>query len=185
MKTVVVASNNPVKIQAARNGFQRMFPAEEFHFETVSVPSGVSRQPSSDSETLQGAANRARNAARLQPQADYWIGIEGGNQDLGDDMVTFAWVVVISDWQVGKSRSGTFFLPQAVVELVRSGKELGEADDIVFERSNSKQANGAIGLLTGDVIDRVQLYEHAVVLALVPFKNPHLYPAVETGLEGD
>jgi inosine/xanthosine triphosphatase len=183
MKTVVVASNNPVKIQAARNGFQRMFPGEEFRFETVSVPSGVSRQPSSDSETLQGAANRACNAARMQPQAEYWIGIEGGNQDLGEDLVTFAWVVVLSDRQTGKSRSGTFYLPPAVAELVRSGMELGEADDIVFEQSNSKQANGAIGLLTGDVIDRVQLYENAVVLALVPFKNPHLYPALDTGLE--
>jgi non-canonical (house-cleaning) NTP pyrophosphatase len=53
--------------------------------------------------------------------------------------------------------------------------ELGEADDLVFGRSNSKQDNGAIGLLTGDVIDRAQLYEQAVILALVPFKNPDMY----------
>jgi len=58
---------------------------------------------------------------------------------------------------------------------VRAGVELGEADDIVFQRANSKQENGAIGLLTGDVIDRRQLYEHAIVLALVAFKNPSLY----------
>jgi non-canonical (house-cleaning) NTP pyrophosphatase len=38
-----------------------------------------------------------------------------------------------------------------------------------------KQANGAIGILTGDVIDRTELYQHAVILALVPFKNDGLY----------
>jgi non-canonical (house-cleaning) NTP pyrophosphatase len=59
--------------------------------------------------------------------------------------------------------------------LIRQGKELGEADDIVFSQNNSKQANGAIGILTGDVIDRTSLYEHAVILALAPFKNLELY----------
>jgi len=87
------------------------------------------------------------------------------------------WVVVRSGDRVGKARTGTFFLPAPVADLVRQGKELGEADDIIFGRSNSKQENGAIGLLTGNVIDRTQLYEHAVVLALVPFKNVGLYSA--------
>jgi non-canonical (house-cleaning) NTP pyrophosphatase len=58
---------------------------------------------------------------------------------------------------------------------VRQGMELGDADDAVFGRSNSKQANGAVGILTGNVIDRAELYEQAVVLALIPFKNPELY----------
>ena len=53
--------------------------------------------------------------------------------------------------------------------------ELGEADDIVFGQSNSKQKSGAVGLLTGDIIDRKSLYEEAVVLALIPFKNEELY----------
>ena len=38
-----------------------------------------------------------------------------------------------------------------------------------------KQAAGAIGLLTGNVVDRRQLYEQAAVLALVRFKNEALY----------
>ena len=66
--------------------------------------------------------------------------------------------------------------------MIRQGKELGEADDIVFNRANSKQDNGAVGLLTDNVIDRAQLYEQAVILALIPFKNEALY--VGTG-EGD
>lgn len=175
MTILVLASTNPVKIQALRLGFTQMFPGETIEILTTSVPSGVSDQPLSDQETLQGAANRARNAARLVPQADYWIGIEGGIEDQNEQMAAFAWVVVYTPKLIGKGRSGTFFLPPTVADLIRQGKELGEADDIVFSKQNSKQANGAIGILTGDVVDRTQLYAHAVILALVPFKNPELY----------
>jgi inosine/xanthosine triphosphatase len=189
MKTVIVASKNPVKVQAAREGFTRMFPAESFTFQTLSAPSEVSDQPFSDVETLQGAYNRARNVRALSPDADYWIGIEGGvdqfpawtpkreeapgNQN--SSLVAFAWVVVLSGEQVGKGRTGLLFLPPQVAELVHQGKELGEADDIVFGRTNSKQENGAVGLLTGNVIDRAAFYEQAVILALIPFRNPELY----------
>lgn len=175
MTTLVIASINPVKVQAAVNGFRRLFPDAELNVVTVSVPSDVAHQPLSDEETLRGALNRSNNARRAQPQADYWIGIEGGVQTLNDEFAAFAWIVVRSATLSGQARSGTFFLPPAVAELIRAGKELGEADDLVFGRSNSKQENGAVGILTGNVIDRTQLYEHAMILALIPFKNDSLY----------
>lgn len=176
MKTVIVASKNPVKIQAARQGFTRMFPGETFAFQGLSAPSGVRDQPFTNAETLQGAYNRAQNARALSPQADFWIGIEGGvDQSPEGGLVVFAWVVVLSGDQVGKGQTGVFFLPPRVAELVHQGKELGEADDIVFGRTNSKQDNGAVGLLTGDVIVRAVYYEQAVILALIPFRNPELY----------
>lgn len=175
MPTVVVASTNPVKVKAADNGFRRMFPTLALDILPVTVASGVRPQPLSDAETLAGALQRVENAVALIPDADYWIGIEGGIDDLGADMIAFAWVVVRSRQLLGKGRTGTFFLPRAVTDLIRVGKELGEADDIVFNRSNSKQDIGAVGILTGNVIERVSLYEHAVILALVPFKNEALY----------
>lgn len=177
---IVVASTNPVKVQAVRQGFGRMFPGQPFEIETISVPSGVSVQPRSSAETLQGALNRARNAAHALPQADYWVGVEGGieadEDNFPGEMLAFAWIVVQSRERLGKGLTGAFYLPPAVAELVRQGAELGEADDIVFGRSNSKQENGAIGILTGDVINRAQLYEPAVIFALIPFVNPDLYP---------
>jgi non-canonical (house-cleaning) NTP pyrophosphatase len=33
-----------------------------------------------------------------------------------------------------------------------------------------------VGILTDNAIDRQKLYEPAVVMALIPFKNPDLYP---------
>ncbi len=172
---IIVASTNPVKLQAVRLGFQRMFPEWKFQVEQLVGVQGNSSQPRGNRETLRDASYRAERAAVLVPDADYWVGVEGGIEEQDSEMAAFAWIVIRSKDRMGKGRTGAFDLPQAVAELVRQGKELGEADDIVFGLSNSKQANGAIGILTGDVIDRAQLYEHAVILALIPFKNPLLY----------
>jgi inosine/xanthosine triphosphatase len=172
---VVVASTNPVKLRAVSLGFQRMFPDQEFQIEELVGVQGNSSQPRDNRETLQSAFDRAERAACLVPQADFWVGVEGGIEEQGLQMSAFAWIVIKSIDKVGQGRTGTFYLPQVVANLVRQGKELGEADDIVFGCSNSKQANGAIGILTRDVIDRTQLYEQAVILALIPFKNPELY----------
>jgi inosine/xanthosine triphosphatase len=175
MNIISVASTNPVKLQATLDGFQRMFPRESFEVRAVKIPAPVTDQPMTDEETLEGADTRAQHAMELMPDADYWVGIEGGVMDRGPHLSGFAWVVVLSEGKRGVGRSGEFFLPENLAELVRQGVELGEADDRVFSRNNSKQANGAIGLLTGDVIDRINLYIPAVVFALIPFKNPGLF----------
>ncbi len=175
MKKVIIASRNPVKIQAVQNGFEKMFPNQEFNFIGVSVPSNVPDQPYSNDETFLGAKNRADNAFIEIKDADFHIGIEGGIEHIENEMEAFAWVVVKSAGKYGKARTGTFVFPKQVVELIKEGRELGEADDIVFQRSNSKQKNGAVGILTGDVIDRTKYYTEAVILALIPFKNVDLY----------
>jgi len=176
VKRIVVASNNPVKLDAVRRGFQRMFPEETFTVQPISAPSGVSDQPASDAETLQGAVNRASAARQMQPRADYWVGLEGGITDQTEEMEAYAWIVVLSHNQMGKSRTTNLFLPLAVAELVRQGKELGEADDIVFGRLNSKQDNGAVGILTGNVVTRSQSYEMAGDPGTYPVQDPILYP---------
>lgn len=176
MKRVVIASKNPVKIQCVQQAFEKVFPDIVFHFEGVSVPSGVSNQPMTDEETLNGAKNRAINASKAAPDAHYWAGVEGGIQKKGNEMEAFAWVVIRSMKKTGKARTASFQLPPAVVTLIDQGMELGHADDLIFKRDNSKQKNGAVGILTNDLIDRVSYYEPAVVLALIPFLNESLYP---------
>ena len=174
-KKVIVASINPVKINAVKLGFQKMFSKEDFEFEGISVASGVRDQPMSDSETLQGAINRVRNTKVKLPMSDYWVGIEGGIDEQEEEMEAFAWIVVQSAQMNGKARTGAFYLPKEVVKLIKAGKELGEADDIVFGDQNSKQKGGAVGLLTDNVLSRTSLYEEAVILALIPFKHESLY----------
>lgn len=169
---IIVASLNPVKLDATRRGFAAMFPDEHYDFSGVDGSSGVADQPMSRTETLIGATNRAKAAHKQHPDADYTIGIEGGIEPDGDYLAVFAWVVVLHQEQIGSAQTGVFYLPQEVAELVRAGHELGDADDKVFGRKNSKQQNGSIGLLTDDALTRTDYYVQAVMMALLPFKNP-------------
>ena len=177
MQKIIVASENPVKINASLAGFRRMFPDEEFSVEGVSVESGISDQPIGNEETYQGACNRLDNVQEKSPNADYWVGIEGGIEITDSGMQVAAWIVIRSrNGQFGKGKSSTFVLPPEVAKHVHEGKELGTATDIVFSKINSKQGGGSIAELTGGVLNRTGYYEEAVICALIPFKNPVLYP---------
>ncbi len=167
---VVVGSRNPVKLQAAQRGFERFFPGHAVAVEGVEVPSGVAEQPVGDAETRRGARQRALRAREAVPEAAFWVGLEGGVAWEGDDLFSFAWIAVLgADGRWGLARSGTFLLPPAVAALIREGLELGVADDRVFGAYDSKRKMGAVGLLTDGAIDRAALYEHALLLALIPF----------------
>jgi inosine/xanthosine triphosphatase len=175
MIKILVASKNPVKIEAVQEGLS-WFISEDFELVGVSVASGVPDQPMSDAETLLGATNRVQEAMCQFPDYNYYIGLEGGVEQTGSGLIAFAWMVIGDGKKFGKARTASFFLPPAVAELVHQGMELGDADDIVFRKSNSKQQNGAIGLLTHDMITRKLLYLPAVQMAFIPFLNPELYP---------
>jgi inosine/xanthosine triphosphatase len=169
MKKIIVASTNPAKIKAAIDGFSRMFPEEDFMAEGVTVDSGVNDQPMSDQETFQGALNRAHKASEAIADADYYVGLEGGIEINGKEMEAFAWIVIKShEGKLGKARTGVFILPSKIVSLISEGKELGEADDIVFGKTNSKQGSGSVGILTNDVTTRSSYYSEAIILALIP-----------------
>lgn len=175
MPHLIVASRNPVKVKAAEQGFTEMFPQQTFTTEGVSAPSGVRDQPLGDEETYQGAWNRVHAARDQYPNADYWIGIEGGNIIQGQDMEVMAWIVILSKDGFGKARTAGFYLPPRVVQLINQGYELGHADDIIFGVDNSKQTSGSSGLLTDGVMDRLRFYVPAVILALIPFLKPELF----------
>jgi inosine/xanthosine triphosphatase len=175
MKKIIVSSKNPVKLDAVLKGFSLVYPNTKFMVTGVSVESGVSEQPMSEDEVLKGALNRVNNALIAEPKGDYWVGIEGGVEEKTDGMIAFAWVVIKSNNKIGKGRTTAFYLPNKITELIKQGKELGDADDIVFGKKNSKQQNGAVGILTSDVLTRTISYSHGVILALIPFKNPTLY----------
>lgn len=167
---VVVASGNPVKIAAARAGCARVLgPEARLEMVAAEVPSGVAAQPMTDEETRRGARQRATAAREQVPEADVWLGLEGGIADDGETLWAFAWIAARWRGGHGEARTAAFALPREVAELVRQGIELGEADDRVFGRSNSKQQGGAVGILTGGRLDRAGLYEPAVVLAFIPY----------------
>ena len=167
---IIVASRNPAKLRAAEEAFSHHFEPATLLFVPVSVESGVRDQPVGDEETRQGARNRANNAALGEPDADYWVGLEGGIEVIDDQLMAFAWMAVRdSNSNISEARSVTLPLPPAVKVLIDNGLELGEANDKVFATTNSKHKGGAFGLLTEGRYTREGVYAQTLSLALLPF----------------
>jgi len=169
---VVVASQNPAKMRAVQQAFALQFPGASIGYTATEAESGVSDQPLSDEETRRGAQNRAAKARQSHPDLDYWVGLEGGIETFGDQLMTFAWMAVLDkEGKLGTARTVSLPLPPAVRKLIDEGMELGEANDQVFSTVNSKHEGGAFGLLTGGRYTREGVYTEALVLALLPFVN--------------
>lgn len=169
---IVVASTNPVKRRAVEAAFASTFPEETMELAGVEVASGVGDQPASDEATRRGARNRAKNAYAERGDADYWVGIEGGIETIGDNLMTFAWVAVRhTAGRMGEARTATLTLPPAIRTLIDEGLELGEANDRLFSTVDSKRNGGAFGLLTNGRYTRESVYTEAIILALVPLVN--------------
>lgn len=170
---VVVTSKNPVKVKATQSAFEYAFEGASMELVSQEAESGVASQPMTDEETLQGAINRVHNARQSQPDADYWVGLEGGvtlNEEQGE---AFAWMVVLNNQgQISRSRTVSFPLAPKVIALMKQGLELGQANDQLFNTHNSKQKGGAFGLLTQGRQTRESVYTQALELALLPFSHP-------------
>ena len=172
---IIVASKNPVKVNAVKEAFKICFPIN-IKIEGMAVDSGVSDQPRSDGETKTGAKNRLGKLIENEVKADFYVGVEGGIDVIDDRLFAFAWIAVSNGTKQSFARTGSFELPPQVAQLIYKGMELGDADDQVFKQQNSKQQNGAVGLLTGNILTREQLYKQAIILATIPFMNKKLYP---------
>lgn len=183
---IAVGSKNPVKLSSSTNGARHALQAYlagcDVESSGFDVASGVSSQPLGDRETKSGAKQRsleayeAYKAANEGRSPDFAIGLEGGVSDENGEMECMAWIVVYDGENYGSSKTGTFTLPKRIRELVLSGMELGDADDLVFGSVNSKQKGGTVGHLTRGVIDRSKYYESTVVMAFIPLLWSDLYP---------
>lgn len=167
---VIVASKNPVKIAATKQAFDLYYKSEATDFIGVDTASGVSDQPSTIEETIQGAVNRAKNARN--DAADYSVGIEGGVSfqtiDGTEHCVEISWCCVL-DCQTGQYEIGSapgFVLLPSIVERIRSGHDLSSALEAEYGIANAGVANGYIGWLSNDHIDRQRACYESVYLAL-------------------
>lgn len=177
---VVLGSTSPAKrraveeaLRAARSALAGS-AASAIKVETLAASSGVPDQPWGDEETRRGATQRARQALKLTPHAALAFGIEGGVQGEPDGSLwAFAWVVALArDGVMGVARSSAFALPDHLAAAVRAGPELGDALDAAYGLTRAKDGAGAVGLLTGGLMDRAELYRPAVMLALIPWLTP-------------
>jgi inosine/xanthosine triphosphatase len=171
---VAVGSLNPVKIEAARLACSALWPGALEAVHGCDVASGVAAQPMTDAETIRGARNRAVRAIGLCG-ADYGVGIEGGLEQAEGSWFNSGWAVVVD--RAGREGAGSTLrmqVPFALMQLVLAGRELGEACDLVFGRTDANRAEGFVGLMTGSAIHRTGALCDAVIAALTPFLHPAL-----------
>lgn len=175
MIRVVVASENPVKINVAKRAFALVYPDMEAEFIAVKSDSGVPDQPF-DEETEQGALNRLRFIQDAYPEADFWISQEGGVFREGDKLYNRA-VIVVADKSgcIAKSSTPSFYVPTKVAQYIAEGMELGDANDKFFNSVNSKQGIGAIGYMTDGLLDRENYYLQAAIIAFSELKHKDWY----------
>jgi len=173
IKHIAVGSSNPVKIAAVRMVVTRAFSrAEVIGF---AIDSGVSEQPWGDQETRRGALNRAQ-AALAAADSDLGVGLEGGVLETEMGLMTCAWCIIVDrEGQIGVGGGVHMRLPPSVAQALRAGGELGPAMDQLTGQHNTKQAQGAVGILTGGLSDRGTAYGQLVAMALGPFVKAEYY----------
>jgi inosine/xanthosine triphosphatase len=89
---IITGSTNPVKVAIVEEVFTALFPDEVCTVSSYAAPSGVSDQPIGVTETKQGAYNRAQASRDTFPQADYWVGLEGGIEVIDEGYWVTAWM---------------------------------------------------------------------------------------------
>jgi len=164
---VAIGSTSTSKTQAARSVFARAFPGAQV--EAVSVASRVRAQPIGDEETIQGAEHRARDALRAV-HADFGIGIEGGVHSDARGVWMCIWVAVAHrDGRESLGGGLRLRLPAWLGARALAGEELGVIVDDFLGREEAHEELGAIGMLTGGLVDRQSALEQAIAAALAPF----------------
>ena len=168
----MIGTTNPGKIKGAKIALERYF--EHVEIEGIKVPSDVSEQPVGI-ETYQGALNRVNNlmkyAAENHLQADYYLAIESGLvSELGFWAITNIAIVKTAYGVMGQGSSASFPVPQKYVESIKA-ESLGTVMDKLFHENDLRSSTGGIGLLTHDVVTRIDLTTEAFLMALTPVIN--------------
>ena len=173
---VLIGTKNPGKIEGAKKAFANYF--DDVEVIGIKVESNVSEQPVGK-ETLLGAKNRVDNLMKHAQEngilADYYVAVESGiNDDLGFWAITNIAVIKNNLGEIGVGASESFPVPNKYVKTIIE-ETLAPIMDKIFEESDLRSTTGGIGLLTHDVLNRIDLTTHAFVMALTPFINKNLW----------
>lgn len=154
---IMLASLNPAKAKAV----SLAFPSAEVILHEAQ--SGVSKQPKSDEETMEGALNRARN---LPAGKWFRIGLEGGVTRQAGRLLLINYGALISpagkEYLAGGAR---IELPRAMIKpLYEEGEELAEVMGAFYDLAAVRSGEGAIGVFTEGLVTRPELFVHIIKL---------------------
>jgi inosine/xanthosine triphosphatase len=177
-------------VQEAADLFRCYFsPDTTIEVHGYEVESGVSHTPLSREELMQGARQRAETLmarlAAIGDAANFYVGMEGGLdvvEEQGRRRVFLESWAYVTDKERGHfGCSGSIEIPEALAEeVVIRGTELSAAIDDFAGQAGIRDAQGAWGVLSGNLILRQESFRVAVVAAFAPFYNHRLYQAAKS-----
>ena len=186
---IAVGSTRRPKLEGVRDAIAelgpRLAPDAEFEIVGAEAPSGVRDTPLSRAEMMQGAKNRAeflqRTAKERNEPWNYFIGVEGGLEivNVGDARIVFLenWAYVLDRNGHGSfGQSGAVAVPEPLAaRVVDEGIDLAQAVDAFAGTHGIRDAQGAWGVLTRDLVTRRDAFRQAVINAFAPFYNAQAY----------
>ncbi|MBI2452567.1 inosine/xanthosine triphosphatase [Candidatus Pacearchaeota archaeon] len=176
---ICVGSKNPVKVSAVKEVIGDYFLRDSALY-GVEVDSGVSKEPMSLEETVNGAANRARKAFEMQ-YCDYGFGIESGLMPVPmsrSGYVDICACMIFDGFRTSLGLSCAFEFPQLVIDIIKKDKV--DANEAFFRSglTDDKElgyGSGAIGLLTNGRVTRIDYTKQAIQMALIQVEKRALY----------
>jgi inosine/xanthosine triphosphatase len=150
----------------------------------VEVESGVGHTPISRKELMRGARQRAQAVMRIAREKhepwNYFVGMEGGFDVIEDNgsrrVFLESWAYVSDGRQGYYGRSGGVEVPAGLAhEVLENGTELSIAIDLFAGAVGVRDAQGAWGVLSINLITRTEAFRIAVLAAFAPFYNARLY----------
>jgi inosine/xanthosine triphosphatase len=192
---IAVGSNRRPKLHAIREALDLIGPSfgEEAQFEIfgVEVPSGVRHTPLSREDIMKGARQRAEALLQLAREKNepwrFFVGLEGGLDVMRENGLR---QVFLENWayvsdgkgQGAFGRSGAVLIPEPLARrVVDQGVELAEAIDAYAGGHGIRDAQGAWGVLTRNLITRQDAFRIALVSAFAPFFNREIYSSHASG----
>jgi inosine/xanthosine triphosphatase len=157
----------------------------QFEVVGIEVDSGVRHTPLSREAIMAGARQRAEALLRMAQEKgerwSYFAGLEGGLDVVEGSGARWVflenWAYVADASGRGAfGQSGSILVPEALaVRVVDEGVELAEAIDAFAGGRGIRDAQGAWGVFTRNLITRQDAFRIAVINAFAPFFNREIY----------
>jgi inosine/xanthosine triphosphatase len=190
---VAVGSTRKPKVEAVNDALRVVSPflssKATFEIAAVEVPSGARNTPLSREDLMTGARQRAEALVRIADERHaswkYFVGLEGGLDVIREGAKRWvfleSWAYVADDSGRGSyGRSGAVLIPEPLARrVVDEGVELSEAIDAFAGGQGIRDAQGAWGVLSRNLITRQDAFRVAAISAFAPFYNRELFGDAE------
>ena len=155
---IIVGTKNKDKVRIAEEALRGLHLSIEI--DNVEVDPKISEQPLDTETTKMGAINRAVNAQKARPKADFWIGLEGGlhEHDAGYHLATFACLLDKNGVQY-IDQGEEIHLPDEVSWRVKNGEWFG---DVIREYSKDNE-------IDENLVTRTAPFTRAIQCAYVEY----------------